>query len=133
MHATGSAGHQLRLLIADTDTANPTLTDDDTLGFLALHGVTTTQAVEVPTGVPVTTVRRAAADALDAIATSEVLVSKVLRTQDGTVTDGAKVSAELRARAASLRALADADDDAADDAGGWFDVVEFTPYPRTGW
>lgn len=63
---------------------------------------------------------RTAAKALVVIATSELLISKVIRTQDKT-TDGAKVSAELRALAATYEAKADAVDDAAVE--GFFDVV----------
>jgi hypothetical protein len=66
-------------------------------------------------------VRLAAADALEAIAASEVLVSKKIRTQTLT-TDGPAVSAELRALAARQRQLhaeaVDADDE------GFFDVVD---------
>ena len=51
--------------------------------------------------------RRAAADALDIMATSEVLVSKKIRTQTLS-TDGPAVSAELRALADRHRAAADA-------------------------
>ena len=50
--------------------------------------------------------RRAAADALDIMATSEVLVSKKIRTQTLS-TDGPAVSAELRALADRHRAAAD--------------------------
>jgi hypothetical protein len=55
-------------------------------------------------------VRRAAAEALEIIARSEVLVSKKIRTQD-LATDGPAVAAELRASAAQLRAMADDDED----------------------
>ena len=48
----------------------------------------------------------AAADALDAIAASEALVSKKITTQDLS-TDGPAVAAELRKQAAGLRARAD--------------------------
>lgn len=65
--------------------------------------------------------RLAAAAALEAIAASEVLVSKKIRTQDLS-TDGPAVSAELRALAAQHRArhqeLVDAEDD------GIFDIVD---------
>lgn len=50
--------------------------------------------------------RLAAADALDIMATSEVLVSKKIRTQTLS-TDGPAVSAELRALADRHRAIAD--------------------------
>lgn len=65
--------------------------------------------------------RLAAAAALEAIAASEVLVSKKIRTQD-LATDGPAVSAELRALAKQHRdrhfELVDADDE------GFFDIVD---------
>lgn len=111
---------KVRLLIADTDETHQVLTDPEVDGYLAMHD-----------GSP-SAVRRAAADALDAIATSETLVSKVMRTADGTTTDGAKVADSLRKRAETLRAQADdEDDDAAwGDAAGAIGVSEFSPYPR---
>lgn len=68
-------------------------------------------------------VRRAAAEALEAIAVSELLVGKVIRTQD-LQTDASKIAAELRALAARLRQTADEQ-----DAGEWggFDVVDTLP------
>lgn len=115
---------QVRLLIADVseDTVRQVLTDEMIAGYLALAGIAA--GTEDP---PSWSVRRAAASALDAIATSEVLTSKVIRTQDLT-TDGAKVAAELRAQAKAMRDRADADEDAADD-GSYMGVVEFSPYP----
>jgi len=116
---------QVRLLITDvsTDPAKRILTDDQVDGFLELAG-----------GI----VKLAAAEALDAIAVSELLVSKVIRTQD-LATDGAKVAAALQARAATLRAQAAADSDdgfvfAVID-GADCDWPERTPrpgYPVTG-
>ncbi|HET7398990.1 MAG TPA: hypothetical protein VFJ94_10755 [Intrasporangium sp.] len=94
---------QVRLLISDvsTDAAKQILTDAQVGGYLAINAGN---------------VRLAAADALDAIASSEALVSKVIRTQD-LATDGAKVADALRRHATSLRALAGADDE------GVFDIV----------
>ena len=97
---------QVRLLISDVDPNNLVLTDAQVTGFLAINDGN---------------VRRAAADALDTIATSEVLVSKVIRTQDLS-TDGTKVATVLRDQAKALRAQADAADSAADD--GVFDVID---------
>lgn len=66
-------------------------------------------------------VNRASARALRVIAASEVLVGKVIRTQAGTSTDGAKVSAELRALAAVYDGQADTADAEAD--ASVFEVV----------
>lgn len=101
---------RVRLLIADVDPANLILTDDQVTAFLAMEDG----------------VKRATAAALEAIARSEALVGKVIRTQDLS-TDAAKLAAELRASAAVLRAQADVDDDNADDDGG-IEIVDFDPY-----
>ena len=80
----------VRLLIGDSDGGNPILSDAE-LTTLIQRG-----------GSPL----YAAADALDAIATSEVLISKKISTQDLS-TDGPAVAAELRKQANGLRARAD--------------------------
>lgn len=97
---------KVRLLIADLNEAALLLSDELVQGYLDLNDGDR---------------NRAAADALDAIAMSEVLVSKKIRTQDLS-TDGPAVAAELRAQAARLRAKADALDE---DAGSFFDIVAF--------
>lgn len=115
---------QVRLLIADVDETALLLADDQVRGLLAMHGVPADAA-----DAPVAAVRRAAADALDTIASSEALVSKKIRSQDLN-TDGPAVAAALRAHAAQLRALADtADDDVVDPVT----VLEFAPHPRRVW
>lgn len=82
---------KVRLLIADL--SDPPLLSEEILnGYLGMH-----DAVDPQIGV-----LRAAADALDAIATSESLISKKIRTQDLS-TDGPAVAADLRKRAAQLR------------------------------
>lgn len=127
----GTARGQVRLLTADVDETNLTLTDAMVDGYLALNGVTDPTTTDVPRG----GVKRAAADALQAVATSEVLLSKVIRTGDGLATDGAKVAAELRAQAHALRVQADRDDDedALDAAldGSGFGVLDFSPWPTS--
>lgn len=100
---------QVRLLIADTTEGSFLLEDAQITGYLSIeHG----------------RVKRAAARALDAIATSEVLISKKIRTLD-LQTDGPAVAAELRALAKQLR-----DEDDEDDGGDpWaIDVIPFDPY-----
>lgn len=90
---------QVRLLIADTDPDNEIFTDDQLDGYLAIqHG----------------SIKRAAADALDAIATSEALISKVITTQDRS-SDGAKVADALRDHANALRKRAKEEEDEAED------------------
>lgn len=102
---------KVRLLIADTDENNLLFSDSQISGFLGIarNG----------------SVKRAAADALDAIATSEALIGKVIRTQD-LQTDGAKLADALRKHATELRRQAD-DDDADDGGASFFDIV---PGPR---
>lgn len=101
---------QVRLLITDVseDAAEQLFSDYQLGAFLTMRGEN---------------VNRAAAKALTVMAASELLVSKVIRTQSGTSTDGAKVSAELRALAATYEAEADTADAAS--AEGFFDVVPF--------
>ncbi|MFF0822405.1 hypothetical protein ACFYUR_18745 [Micromonospora haikouensis] len=96
----------IRLLITDVNEAEPLFEDAQLDALLTREGG----------------VKRAAAAALEIIARSEVLISKVLSTQDLT-TNGAAVAAELRASARTLREQADRD---ADDAFG-LDVIDFDP------
>lgn len=100
----------VRLLIADLDQNRQLVTDEQISQYLALNAGS---------------VRRAAADILDAVAVSEALVSKVVRTQD-LQTDGAKLAAELRARANQLRQQADNEDS---DEWGGLDIID-TPTAR---
>lgn len=89
---------KVRLLIPDT-AVSPTqeyiFSDDQIDVFLGLFNGN---------------IKRAAAQAKDVIATDEVLLIKVVRTDDLSV-DGVKVAAELRAQAKSLRDQADAADE----------------------
>jgi len=96
---------QVRLLTADLDPTAPLIADDVLQGYLALQEGN---------------VHRAAADVLDAMATSEVLLSKKIRSQD-LQTDGPAVAAELRKQAVALRARADAIDAQAD--AGYFEFI----------
>jgi len=99
---------KVRLLIADTDPDNELLTDEQIEGFLSIEN---------------DRIKRAAASALDAIAASEVLVSKKIRTLD-LQTDGPAVAAELRAQAKQLR---DQDDQDGDEGPWGIDVIPFDP------
>ncbi|MER2142189.1 MAG: hypothetical protein ABS888_00230 [Eubacteriales bacterium] len=96
---------QVRLLIADLGT--PPLLDDETLqGYLVLEGQN---------------VLRTAATALDAMATSDILISRKIRTQD-LQTDGPAVAAALRAQAQALRIRADEADAKAEEES-FFDII----------
>ena len=99
---------QVRLLMADVGDTQY-LTDEQIGQYVAMN---------------MGNVRLAAADALDAIAVSEVLVSKVITTQD-LQTDGAKVADALRKQADRLRAQVSAFDQ--DDI---FDVIPASPRRR---
>jgi len=105
---------QVRLLTADLDETAPLLNDEILTGYLGLHNQNA---------------YRAAADALDAMATSEVLLARKIRSQDLS-TDGPAVAAELRKQASYLRGKADLDDQAADS--GFFEIVPLysTEYPE---
>jgi hypothetical protein len=85
----------VRLLINDVDETKPIFDDTEIDRFLALED---------------DNVRLAAAKALETIAANEVYVQKVLRLLDRQ-TDGAKVAAELRANAQTLRDEVDDDTD----------------------
>lgn len=105
----------IRTLIADVTT--PYLLDDETLlTYLQLYS-SQEEASRVD-------VFRAAADALEAIAVSETLVGKKIRTQDLS-TDGPAVSDSLRKTAAVFRKRAD-DEDAAN--GGIFEIYDSAGY-----
>ena len=103
---------QVRTLISDVDPNNQLLTDDQIITYLELNDWDT----DYKQGV-----YRAAAEALESIAVSEVLVAKKIRTQDLT-TDGPAVSKELRELAARLRGRADDIDEA---AGSFFQILPF--------
>lgn len=98
----------IRFLIADLDTP-PLITDKQIEAAWRAEG-----SVEL----------LAAARCLEAIAVSETLISKKIRTQDLT-TDGPAVAAELRAQARDLRARAAGEDEQWDG----FDIV---PTVHTG-
>lgn len=105
------AQDDVRLLIADTNAATRMFSLRQVSQFLRLNA---------------DNVRRAAAQALDVIASNEAMVSKVIRTQDLS-TDGAKVAEALRKQAAELRRQADAGE--GDDDSSGFEIAEFEPYP----
>ena len=85
---------KVRLLCTDSDSAHEIFSDDSIDAILSIES---------------DNVKRAAALALETIASSEVLVQKVIRLLDIS-TNGASESAELLKRAAMLRSQADADE-----------------------
>jgi hypothetical protein len=102
----------VRLLIPDRDAGNPLFSDAEIAGFLTLEG---------------SAVKRAAAAAIEVVASNEAMVGKVIRSQDLS-TDGAKVSDALLRRAAELRRQADEDDP---DTSGGLDIIDFAdPFTR---
>lgn len=109
---TTDAG-KVRALITDTNDERPILDDDEIQVFLDLEG-----------GV----IKRAAALALETIATNEALVLKVIQVLD-LKTDGAKVADSLFKRADRLREQADKD-----EASGYagFEIAEWAPSSFAG-
>lgn len=115
---------KLRALIPDVDQVDFTdsgnleyIFSDQHLGaFLSLH---------TDTDLAIVRIKRAAANALTAIAVSEALISKVIKTED-LQTDGAKVANALLLAAARLSREAD---DAEENDGGAFVIVDFQPQP----
>jgi hypothetical protein len=97
---------QVRLLINDTDVDSdpgPVFTDAEINTFLTLNR---------------SGVKRAAATALETIAGDEALTSKVIRDHE-LQTDGARLAAELRNLAATLRVQAVDDDNIAAGTPVW--------------
>lgn len=102
----------VRLYTADL--SEPPLVDEQTvLDLLTLNGQDE---------------RLAAAQALEMVATSEVLVARKIRTQD-LQTDGPAVAAALRSQAAALRDAVAADKATVEGGDGFFGAVEFHPHP----
>lgn len=99
----------IRLLITDTDSANPFFSDEELTAFQSLE----------------TSVRSTAALALETIARNEALVQKVIKTLSLS-TDGVKLSAELRQHAAELRSQDSASDGNDEPA---FEIAEWVNGP----
>lgn len=96
---------KIRMLSNDRTAANEIHSDEEIAAFMSLEG---------------SNVKRSAALALETIASSEVLVQKVIRLLDLS-TNGASESAELLKRAAILRAEAAAEED---DIDGGVEIAE---------
>lgn len=93
-------------------------------GFLALYGVEPGVCGQA-TNSTTAKIRHAAADAVEAIAVSEALISKVVKTED-LQTDGAKTANALLGRAGLLRRQA-AKEEEQEDLETAFTVVDFHP------
>lgn len=107
---------QVRLLINDTNGADPVFDDGDLQAFLTLEGGN---------------VKLAAAQALDVIADDEVLTAKVFSTDSGSA-NGAAVADSLRKRAEGLRkqvvdGVGGSDDDAV------FELIPIVPDQPFWW
>lgn len=102
---------KIRAIIPDNNESTYVFEDDEIEAFYAIEG---------------SSLKRAAALALETIASNEAMVLKVIRLLDIS-TDGAKVADSLLKRAALLRKQAD-DEEVAADAG--FDIAEmvFSPF-----
>ena len=98
---------KVRLLCTDSVVAYEIFDDDEIDSFLTLES---------------DNVKKAAALALETIASSEVLVQKRIRLLELT-TDGPAESAELLKRAALLRAQADADEEGDYSPIDWAELV----------
>lgn len=109
-YEVGTDTGKVRLLCQDTDTADPYFTFEEIQAFLDLESGD---------------VRLAAAQALDAIASSETLILKKIRQLGGALeTDGPAVAKSLREHAAALRKqVADLVTGGA-SADGLFDIAE---------
>ena len=102
---TSSTRGRVRLLIPDADASNHVFEDDEIDAFISLE----------------TDVRRAAALALETIASSQAMTLKVIKLLD-LQTDGASVAKSLMLRASALRSQAE-DAEAMEEDGG-LEVIE---------
>lgn len=82
---------KVRLLVPDREAAYANFTDEEIEALLGLNGQD---------------VRYAAAECCDTIASNEAMILRVTSILDVSV-DGTRVAAEMRARAATLRRIAD--------------------------
>lgn len=114
-----------KIRLKTSDLGDPPIVDDAVLqGYLGLYQWNPS----TPNSFTDQMVWRASADVLDAMATTESLLSKKLTTQDLS-TDGPAVAADLRKRAAQLRSEADAQD-VADAGQDVFTIVPMGGYRR---
>lgn len=108
---------QIRLLIPDVDQLGDPANSSATAAYIFDDS-----QVQAFATLYSNNVKRAAAQAKLVLATSEALISKVIRTDD-LQTDGAKLGAELRAQAVELNKQADQDDFS--DSYDAFEIIDF--------
>jgi hypothetical protein len=108
---------QVRLLIPDTEQL-----DDPATSTADAEYIFDDHQIQAFLSLYANSVKRAAAQAKLVLATSETLISKVIRTDD-LQTDGAKLGAELRAQAKELQEQAEKEElyDSYED----FEIVDF--------
>ena len=106
---------QVRLIVGDLDVNKQIFGDGELEGFLALADGS---------------VKRAAAEALDTIASSEAMISKKITTQDR-ASDGPAVADALRKHAAALRGRAKEVEDALEEES-FFSAFSLTGPARVG-
>jgi hypothetical protein len=108
---------QVRLLIPDTEQL-----DDPATSTVDAEYIFDDHQIQAFLSLYANSVKRAAAQAKLVLATSETLISKVIRTDD-LQTDGAKLGAELRAQAKELQEQAEKEElyDSYED----FEIVDF--------
>lgn len=118
-----------------TDPANPTADPEFYFSDAEIEGFLVEYTGDLDITPKRSSVKRAAADVIDALANNEALVLKKIKTED-LQTDGAATANALRAGARALREQAD-DEDAADNA--IFAIIPFkhchpqTRLPRRLW
>jgi hypothetical protein len=108
---------QIRLLIPDTEQLENLANPDADASY-----VFSDAQIQAFATLYTNNVKRAAAQAKLVLATSEALISKVIKTDD-LQTDGAKLGAELRAQAKQLQE--EANTDALQDSYEAFEVVDY--------
>ncbi len=108
---------QVRLLIPDTEQL-----DDPGTSTVDAAYIFSDSQIQAFLSLYASSVKRAAAQAKLVLATSETLISKVIRTDD-LQTDGAKLGAELRAQAKELQDQAEKEE--LYDSYEEFEIVDF--------
>lgn len=108
----------VRALIPDIEQLGNPLEPTEAVSYL-FNDATLSRFLRINRG----NVRRAAADACEALGSNELMILKKITTAEGLSTDGSVLAKEYGAKATRLRAQADkADDDDSGDGGGFVHV-----------